>query len=1377
MKGVRIFGAAFLFLSLARSGPCELYSPPTHHRVTLDLNADWRFLRSDAAGASNVVFDDSAWTNVSLPHTWNNFDGQDGGSNYYRGIGWYRLHVTVDAAYTNRKFFLSFDAANAVADAYVNGSPVGQHIGGYTAFAFDITTNVLVGTDNVFAVRVNNAHNTDIPPLDADFTFFGGIYRPARLLITDKLHVTPLDFGSSGIYIAQTNVSATAASVRVTAKLRNDDVSTRTAEVRCVVVDAASNLVQAFTVTQSLNAASSLDVVQNAAVTNVHLWNGRADPYLYTVFTEINSAGDGVDLQSQRIGFRNFSVNATTGFFLNGQSYDLHGVNIHQDRLNKGWAISDADQVEDVGLIMDIGATAVRLAHYPHPQKTYELCDENGIVAWGEIPLVNNTTASAAFTNNARRMMIEMIRQNYNHPSIAVWGLFNELHADSANTRSIISNLHALAHAEDVSRLTTAAGCCLSEAAPLYFISDTVTHNKYFGWYEGAYGDFGAWADGLHAANPSRAIGVGEYGAGASLLQHRENPPTPGDPNNAVTPHYEEYQSLFHESHWQQMKTRPYLWWKTIWNMCDFASDGRQEGDSAGRNDKGLVTYDRQTRKDAYYWYKAQWSTDLVTHITSARFTPRITNVVEVKVYANADSVQLKINGASQGLLFSTNGIFKWADRNLAEGTNELVAIGIRGEHGATDTTYCVVSRCVNAGGYASGRFAADVSFSGGNSSTSADLIVTSGAIDPAPMEVYQSERYGNFTYSVGGLVPNSNRLVRLHFAEYYWTGAGQRVFNAFINGAQVLTNFDIYAAAGGADKAVIREFKAPANASGQFTIQFTTVTDNAKVSAIEILSIPQPFITLNSPLNGSAYLANTGSSLIVNASVSGGGPTTTTWTQVSGPVPAGIADPSQPSTVFTFPQAGAYLFRLSADNGQAQATTNVVVVVDTNSVVSGLAAHWKFDETSGATAADASGHGLSAACSNATMWTTNGYVNGAINIAGNTNNSVNAHHPSALNNLFTTGGTVCAYFNTASLGGNSLGRLFDKSGGSWLLFNQNSFSNGAMALQFEQTFTNSVAHTTAARKWQTAFVFPTATWTHVAVSYNSGSSTNMPTFYLNGSAVAFTDVSSPVPGATDVRIDDSPQDLYIGNRADAARPFGGRIDDVRIYARPLNAAEIMGILGLPQANAAPTVNAGGPQSTIPGVAILLNGSVSDDGSPNPPGVVSTLWNRISGPGNFVFDAATNLATRVRFDTPGTNILRLEADDTQARVGSSSAITVMDFSAWVNSMGLTGTNAAPDADPDGDRMSTLDEYRAGTIPTNIASCLRILQCGARSNAIHVTWSSVGGKDYVLESTGKLDASFTNIVAVISASNIGDSVESAADFSAQPVQFYRATVSP
>jgi beta-galactosidase len=413
------------------------------------------------------------------------------------------------------------------------------------------------------------------------------------------------------------------------------------------------------------------------------LWDGLSDPYLYQTFVEVWKGSKVVDVVAQPLGFRYYRVDADKGFFLNGRHYDLHGVNIHQDWLDCGWAVTDAQRDTNFMLLKEIGATAVRLSHYQHNDYTYQLADQNGIVLWSEIPLVNRITESPAFYANAKQQLIELIRQHYNHPSVICWGVFNEI-TMKAGPRpvNLARQLAELVAQEDPTRPSVSAANA-SDSEPSNWCTEVNSFNKYFGWYNGKLGEFGPWADQIHAKFPERRIGISEYGAGASIYQHSEEPVR--EPAQAGPYHPQEYQNLYHEIHWQEMQARPFLWCKFIWNMFDFAVGGRNEGDSPGRNDKGLVTYDRKVRKDSFYYYKANWTTNPMVYITGHTFTNRLTNDITAKVYANCDSVELFLNGTSQGVRASTNRIFTWPV-TLPGGTNIVRAIGRKGDVQVSDS-------------------------------------------------------------------------------------------------------------------------------------------------------------------------------------------------------------------------------------------------------------------------------------------------------------------------------------------------------------------------------------------------------------------------------------------------------------------------------------------------------------------------------------------------------------------------------------------------------------------------------------------------------------------------------------------------------------------
>jgi beta-galactosidase len=661
----------------------------TAPRLEVDLNADWKFIRQDVANAEQPDFDDSAWQSVTLPHTWNNLDGEDGGNDYYRGPGWYRRHLTLGSQEQGKSLFLRFGAAGSAAAVFVNGKPAGpQHKGMFSAFCYDVTPLVNPQGDNVIAVRVSNAPDPAIPPLEGDFTMFGGLYRGVRLLALNPVSISPMDDASPGVYVKQAAVSPTHADLQVTSKLRNGGAAPAQATVTCELLDANGQVLQTANATQPIESSGDADVVQWLSIDQPHLWNGRKDPYLYRVRLTVAEGSQIVDRVIQPVGLRFFNVDPDMGFFLNGLSYPLHGVNRHQDRIDMGWAITSLQQREDFDLIMEMGCNAIRLAHYQHAQEFYDLCDRGGLVVWAEASMVNAVGPSKEFEDVAKQQLRELIKQSYNHPSICFWSLFNELADKKKKNQTeaegaamldrqvqVVKDLNEEAHQLDPTRLTTAATYSVQGTLPLNQITDVIGFNRYEGWYVKTPADWPMDLDALHAQIPGRAFCISEYGAGASVFQHQIDPKQPVPVSFW---HPEEWQGVVHEAAYKAMKSRPYVWGTFLWNMFDFASDGRHEGDHLGRNDKGLVTYDRKTKKDVFYFYKANWSDEPVIYIADRRYTPRNVEQSPIKVYSNCQTVELKVNGVSLGVKTGEDCVFVWPDVTLVRGDNSIEAIGIR---------------------------------------------------------------------------------------------------------------------------------------------------------------------------------------------------------------------------------------------------------------------------------------------------------------------------------------------------------------------------------------------------------------------------------------------------------------------------------------------------------------------------------------------------------------------------------------------------------------------------------------------------------------------------------------------------------------------------
>ncbi len=650
-------------------------------RIKIPLNKDWKFSKGDIAGASEINFNDKNWKTVCLPHTWNNLDGQDGGT-YYRGPAWYRKTFKIDKELSSKKIFIRFGAANMIADVYANGKFVGEHKGGYAAFIFDLTKFLNFGKENIIAVKVDNTSFQDSPkfelaPLDADFTMDGGLYRKVNLTATNKIHISLTDYASPGVFITQKKVTDDLAELSILTNLKNDSQRDQAIAIKTKIFDEKGNLVKEAGGIIKIGKGSEENFRQNILMNKPHLWNGKIDPYLYKVVVAVYLNKELIDEETQPLGLRYYSVDPDKGFFLNGKPYKLYGVALHEDKKDKGRAITNADRRQEMKYILDIGATMVRLAHYQHGQEMYRLCDKNGIVVWTEIPVVNHIVVSKDFADNCKQQLKELILQNYNHPAIFFWGIFNELgNVKGPDATSLIKELNAIAKKEDPTRLTTAAANF--DNIPPAFVTDVLGLNKYFGWYNGKVQDLGPYLDKWHMEHPDRAIGLSEYGAGGSIYQHEDFYP---DRTRQSVPgshwHPEEYQTYFHEISWKEIAARPYIWFSSLWNGFDFASDSRNEGYKPGVNDKGLITQDHAVKKDSYYWYKVNWNPQPMVYITDKRYTERDTSEINVKVYSNADEVELFVNGKSLGKTKSNDHRFIWNGVNLSAGSNDVKAVAM----------------------------------------------------------------------------------------------------------------------------------------------------------------------------------------------------------------------------------------------------------------------------------------------------------------------------------------------------------------------------------------------------------------------------------------------------------------------------------------------------------------------------------------------------------------------------------------------------------------------------------------------------------------------------------------------------------------------------
>ena len=639
------------------------------------LDTGWRFNLADTAGAEQPQFDDSAWQAVTLPHSWG-WDDAQLGKKFYRGPAWYRLNLDVGAVEKSHRYFLRFEAASLVADVYLNGQLLGQHRGGFGAFAYELTDKLAKSGTNVVAVRVSNEEQPDIAPISGDFSVYGGLYRPVHLIVTSSENFTVTDHGSPGVAWFQTSVSPTQAVVDVTAQISNGTKKKQSLLFAAKILDATGQVVATVTNEVAISSANTEPHSLRLTLDNPHLWNGRKDPYLYQAVVELSTTDGAVlaDAITEPLGLRFYHVDPDKGFFLNGQPYHLHGVNRHQDRPVEGWAITEADMDEDIGLIKEIGATVVRCCHYQHSDYFYRLCDQAGILVWAEIPQVNTIHNNLAFETTSSEQLRDLSRQNINHPAIFAWSLFNEVgNGTTEDPHRVLQDLKIIANGEDPTRPTIGA-TCISKLPAMNKIPDLLGWNIYPGWYAG-WGekeDFTPTLEKDRYTSRSGGFCVSEYGAGANVTQHEQNPVKPVTTGQW---HPEEWQAIVHEAAWKQLKAAPYVWGTFAWNMFDFVVSSRHEGNMPARNDKGLVTYDRKTRKDAFYFYKANWSEEPVVYLASRRFTERTSATTDVKVYSNNDTVELSMNGASQGSCTNDgNGVFIWKNVQLSPGTNHVTA-------------------------------------------------------------------------------------------------------------------------------------------------------------------------------------------------------------------------------------------------------------------------------------------------------------------------------------------------------------------------------------------------------------------------------------------------------------------------------------------------------------------------------------------------------------------------------------------------------------------------------------------------------------------------------------------------------------------------------
>jgi len=612
-------------------------------RTVFNLNANWAFSKEATSLPTEAP---SNWEQVTLPHSWNALDGQDGGNDYFRGTAYYAKQLNKQDLPAAERYYLEIRGANSSADAYLNGKLMAHHDGGYSTWRVDITDDL--GDSNLLVISVDNSPNDRVYPQMADFTFYGGLYRDVNIICVSESHFDLDYYGGPGIKITPI-IDGADANVEVEVFVTN---AKGDQTIRYELLDAEGNTVAT---------TYSADTKASFRIENVHKWHGRKDPYLYTAKAELVEDNTVLDNISARFGCRSFKIDPENGFILNGEEYPLRGVSRHQDRLGIGNALLPEHHKEDMDLICEVGATTIRLAHYQHDQYFYDLCDERGLVIWAEIPYISSHMPTGR--ENTISQMKELIVQNYNHPSIVVWGLSNEISINGA-TPDLIENHHILnnmCHEMDATRLTTMAVVSMCSMDSEYVhIPDVVSYNHYFGWYGGDTSMNGPWFDKFHSKYPNTPIGCSEYGCEA--LNWHTSDPKQGD-------YTEEYQAYYHEELIRQLFSRKYMWATHVWNMFDFGADARAEGGENGQNHKGLITMDRKYKKDAFYAYKAWLNPEPMIHICGKRYVDRVEDVTKITVYSNLPSVELFANGQSLGVKEAADHFFYFDVPNAGETT------------------------------------------------------------------------------------------------------------------------------------------------------------------------------------------------------------------------------------------------------------------------------------------------------------------------------------------------------------------------------------------------------------------------------------------------------------------------------------------------------------------------------------------------------------------------------------------------------------------------------------------------------------------------------------------------------------------------------------
>lgn len=651
------------------TGNAKTSHPDAVNRTTFPFNDGWSFKKPENLPKTLGV----DWQPVQIPHTWNAEDMQVKKNIFYAGEAWYKKTYTPDISLEGKRIFLRFQGVAAVTEVYVNGELAGNHKGAFSTFVIELSRLLKYGKENEILVKVSNASRPDVIPINHTlFGVYGGIYRPVDLIVTGKVNIAVNDYASPGIYVSQQNVSVQSADVNVKIKLENKNKEAENARIITSIYEMNGKLKAKKEQSVKLFPQGRQFFTQDFTLNKPHLWQGLEDPYLYKVVVQLESHGTVIDEVVQPLGLRHFELKASDGMYLNGKKVPMYGVCRHQDWWQYGTALSDAQHDTDLDIIREIGATTIRFAHYQQAERIYAKCDSIGFIVWAEIPFVNRVSGEER--ENAKQQLTELIRQNYNHPSIYVWGLHNEVYTPYNYTVALTTELNDLAKTEDPYRYTVSVNGYSKVDQNSNLNADIQGINHYFGWYDGEIEDVEKWITGMEKDFPDYKIIFSEYGAEANINQQEE---IVGEFGRYFSQFYPEtFATKFHEKHWGHISRHPILIASYIWNTFDFATPVNTQGGVEARNMKGLVTFDRKIKKDPFYWYKANWSKEPVFYLTQRRAVNRENEITPVTVYSNRGVPQLFVNGVeikdfSKG---TTSVHYIFNNVELKEGENVILA-------------------------------------------------------------------------------------------------------------------------------------------------------------------------------------------------------------------------------------------------------------------------------------------------------------------------------------------------------------------------------------------------------------------------------------------------------------------------------------------------------------------------------------------------------------------------------------------------------------------------------------------------------------------------------------------------------------------------------